>query len=703
MIEVEGPDGTVYEVETDDENVARETVRRHLAKGTQAPVSAGQQAQPAGGQAGRSSNPLDMVIAGARDRVAPFALNAADSGSFGAFDEITGALRGGAVLQRDAQRRASQGGLPGAITEGVGHFARPFQAFAQRVTGTESPEVQAARKTGEEQVRSGLASARENYPVTSLTGAVAGALPLAGVGGGGAPARLGGRVMQGMGIGGATGVVYGYNSGEDGNRLTNAAVGGVIGAGTGAAVPVAFKGAEVLGNRANALAMSIPAVRDAANAVDNFFYQRTPEPGRAPLNMMAIGIPPRQRPPRATPRFQPPTDPISGRAARLADRANMTPEQIDARIAEFQADPRGRTMAEVFGEPGVQSAATMARLPGQTGERARVQMTERNAGQAQRLGRDLSGQTAEPAATVLDRKVKALSEELLTPVLNAPRAPDAQRAAAQAWDLLSKRESIKAALPAARNQIKELVQRGKAPPDALNDPGYLAHYTKMQLQAQAKDPRLVKTSAQQVDNSNLGAGAADLKAFLDEFRPGYAQAMEELQQAIIPRGIARRVETARGVNPNVARQLRGDPKVRAGLEKPYMQSVRNALLAEDDMFQNATRIVPSSGSNTALHQANMADEMALGTAGGNIPRTMGDWAGLALSYMRNSFNETQRNQYGQFLLRVVDDPQSGLTAAERQAITRELAKIQAQRATQTAATRATAGGAAVGGNNALNQ
>lgn len=661
------------------------------SEATQATPATGQPAQPARGKA-------------FTDYAGAFGVGAADGATFGAFDEITGAIKGGAALQRESARRASQGGFPQAIVEGARGFAGPIEATLQRFAGTQSPEVQAAWDTGQEGARSQLAQARQDFPVTSGVGSIAGAAAptvLTG-GGGGAPLRLGGRVLQGMGIGGATGAAYGFNSGEDGSRGMNALMGGAIGTATGGVLPLAFKGGEVLANRGNALAMSAPGVRDALNAVDNFFYQRMPGPNQAPLNMMAVGIPPIQRPPRSTPRFQPLADPVASRAAKLADRADMTPEQIDARIAQWQADPRGRTMAEVFDEPGVQSLATIARMPGQTALRAKRQMTERNAGQAQRLGRDLSGQTAKPAAEVLDRKVKALSEELLTPVMNAPRAPDARQAAAQAWDILSKRESIKAALPAARNQIKELVQRGKAPPDALNDPGYLAHYAKMQIQAQAKDPRLVKTSAQQVDNSNLGAGADDLRAFLEEFRPGYKNAMEQLQQAIIPRGIARRVETARGVTPNVARQLRGDPKVRAGLEKPYMQQFRNALTAEDEMFDNATRIVPTSGSPTAMHGASMADEMAMGF-GPSAPRSIPEAIGVALSYFRNSWNESQRNQYGQFLLRVVDDPQSGLTTAERQAIVRELSKIQTQRAAQTTATRASAAGAAQAGNNALNQ
>jgi hypothetical protein len=168
--------------------------------------------------------------------------------------------------------------------------------------------------------------------------------------------------------------------------------------------------------------------------------------------------------------------------------------------------------------------------------------------------------------------------------------------------------------------------------------------------------------------------------------------MEEFQKVLRPRGIAENIVRMRGKQPNVAGRLLGDPDVRRELGKPGLENFGQALRTEDDMFVDATRIMPSTNSISSNAIFGAADEVAMGMS--NVPASKAGILSSALNYWRQGVNETQRNEAGRFLLRVVDDPDSGLTPQERQQITNELLRIHRERQAQTAASRGAARAAA---------
>jgi hypothetical protein len=657
MIEVEGPDGTIYEVNTNDEAVARETVRKHLSKGAPAPAAVG---QPSG-----------------LNRPRAFASGAADTATSGFYDEAVGTVAAARQIGREPAIKTGLGDLADGVVKGVrGLYALP-EAAIRGVTGNDTDAMQQARERATQEVRQSQEALKGAYPGSYLAGQFTGGAAQAAIPMGKAleGARWGQRALQAGKTGAIIGGAYGVGSGEG---VKDRAKRGVVGAGFGGLSGLALSPVADLVGASPALGAARQAVAQAPAAALNALRRAT-----SPQNVnrgvgMTIGPPPITSMSGAgANRARPTGDNIAQRLARLADRNRMAPDELPNRIAQMRADPRGQVIAEAFDEPGVMSAATVARMPGQTGSLATEKMIERNAGQATRLGKDLTGQTEEAATDFLAQQVRAASQQHLTPVFAQPYSIEGRRAAVQAWDALAQRGSIKGALPAARNQIKELIQRGEAPTDALNDPAYLAHYAKMQLQRQIKDPTLIKTSAQQVDNGNLIAAAKELRAFVEQVRPGYAQAMEELQKVLIPRSIANLIENAPGVDPNIARRLRGNPEVRRALEKQFMEPFGQALKTEDQLYRNAQRMIPATGSQSTPLGLGAIDEMAMG--GGSLPTSKQTAANWLMDRVAAPIQETRRNQYGQMLFTDVN----ALDPAQLQRIQDELRRITDLRAARS--------------------
>jgi hypothetical protein len=350
------------------------------------------------------------------------------------------------------------------------------------------------------------------------------------------------------------------------------------------------------------------------------------------------------------------------------------------------------TMAEIFGQPGVQSLATLSRMPGQTGELAARQLGARNLASGQRLLEELSGQPGEDAVQVLSERVRSTAAHSLRPLFQ-PRPENAPPAQAQAvFDALSQRQSVSEALPMARRDINELIQLGDLPPNAINDPAYLLHYAKMALARMVRDPTTVPAGQPRLDNMFLTRAQQDITAALEQIRPGYAQAMDDLARVIRPREIAQDIVNMRGVAPNVANRLLADPETRRQLGRPGLEGFGQSLQTEAEMFSNASRMIPTTGSQTQPLAMGALDEATMGM--GNIPTGPSSAINMALDYFRQGINETRRNEAGRFLLRVIDDPKNGLSTQDRQAIANELERILRARALQTSATQATARAAA---------
>jgi hypothetical protein len=206
------------------------------------------------------------------------------------------------------------------------------------------------------------------------------------------------------------------------------------------------------------------------------------------------------------------------------------------------------------------------------------------------------------------------------------------------------------------------------------------------------DPTMVPSGQPRLENMFLTRAQADITAALEDIRPGYADAMQELARVIRPREIAQDIVNMRGKTPNVAGRLLGDPEVRRQIGRPGLEDFGQALRTEDQMFGDASRMMPGNNSITSNAAFGAMDEAAMGMS--NAPTSKADLLGAALNYWRQGINETKRNEAGRFLLRVIDDLQNGLTPQERQGIANELARIQRERMAQTAATRGAARAAA---------
>lgn len=123
---------------------------------------------------------------------------------------------------------------------------------------------------------------RQEDPIASIGGSVAGAIGAGALAAPflAAPAALGGRVLQGVRLGAASGGAYGYGSGEGGvgSRAQNALVGAGVGGFVGAAAPVALAGAGA----------GVNALKDAASRRYNAIVRPEVEAQRRVGNALAI-------------------------------------------------------------------------------------------------------------------------------------------------------------------------------------------------------------------------------------------------------------------------------------------------------------------------------------------------------------------------------------------------------------------------------
>ena len=612
---------------------------------------------------------------------------------------LLGAAPGMTARNEAIGKAISEGNIPKAAVKAYGYLSSPFVAGA-RVAGfdvpdlTSDPEMAARRQ----ELQGALEQSAKDRPISTFVGGAAPALiPIYGQASRGL--TMGQQMRQGAKVGGLFGGLYGLNQAPEGQEQMGAAIGTAGGAAFGAAAPPIITGlaAPVMAagrGIANA-ALRSDTVRGVLNAIDNEFYQR-PNSGMSGRVNMAIvpTLPPRSRPGRAAPQFVPPND-AAVRVARLADRAGIDLPTLEARIQTAQADPRGRTLAELLGQPGVQSAATISRMPGQTGELAQRQLGERNRASGQRLLEELSGAPGQDPVQVLSERVQSTAVQFLRPLFG-PRPDNAPAAQSQAaLQRLAQRESISEALPMAQRSIQELIQLGDLPPDAINDPAYLLHYAKMALSRMIKDPTTVQAGKPRLDNMFLTRAQKDITAALEDIRPGYARAMEELEKVIRPREVAQDIANMRGVAPNVGNRLLSDPETRRQLGQPGLENFGQSLQTEAEMFANASRMMPTTNSITAPVSMGAADEMAMGMQ--RMPTSIPDMINSALSYFAQGVNENIRNERGRFLLRIIDDPASGLSPQERQAIANEMMRIARERAAQTAVSMSGTRGATAGG------
>jgi hypothetical protein len=336
--------------------------------------------------------------------------------------------------------------------------------------------------------------------------------------------------------------------------------------------------------------------------------------------------------------------------AQLAQRADIDPESLVNRLESAQGTGQARVFADILGEAGVRRARTLAELPGRTGDIALNRMRERVRGALDRIERRISGTNTGDSLEALNQQVQLTSQRVLEPWF--AQASWSQREAAEnALNLLQRRGPVRDALEDADEMISELVEAGLARDTIRNNPMARLHYAKIVLQAQAKDPNLVRNSAARIDNALLVSAADAIADAAERVSPGYRQAMNELQDVIAPREIVRALRGAqRKDTSNVAGNALSQPQVRRLVDRQGYSDLGALLREEDELYGNAIRMMPRTGSQTAGIMLDAMDQISAEQLRPD-PRNL--IAG-ALNRVMSPIREGARNRIGAALYEPID-------------------------------------------------
>lgn len=131
-----------------------------------------------------------------------------------------------------------------------------------------------------------------------------------------------------------------------------------------------------------------------------------------------------RRPPRRPRSARIPRE-AAGTLDRLRQRSVQSVDQLEARVAQAQADPQGRVVADLFDDPGVRTLRAIGQGPGQTGQRMARVVRERIAAApgriAQALERGLGvGESRHAALTRLEGSYRDLSSQAYGPLWRRP-------------------------------------------------------------------------------------------------------------------------------------------------------------------------------------------------------------------------------------------------------------------------------------------
>lgn len=528
------------------------------------------------------------------------------------------------------------------------------------------------------------------------------------------------QTARGAATGGAYGAIYGAGTADDGQRLQGAAQGGENGAILGALAPTAVNAVKPAASLATTPLRTLLATLEA--------HTPLPEPGTLGALGGNLRMPPPAPPPGARPPFISPT--AVNTIDRLADRNEMSADEVARQIQRAQDNPQGQVLADVFNEPGRRTVAALGASPGRTSQR--IVETARARAQAApgriigALQRGLNvGESRTAAMTRLGREYDTASANLYKPVFEQPTTPEMrQQFSSRIGDALMDdpvmvRAEARAGQMFARDRRLNLV-RGD-----LNDnlPRYL-HYVKMGLDDAISSARRDPNGIQATEMRGVMELRNRFVSAMDDIIPGYRQAREqwgglhaaedaldeganwlkmqpeevqqrvgemtpfELQHARIGLVDEIRHATRGGVNRNVnvARAL-DDPDMQKSIAAAFDSPEQAAAFLDTvntqyELLSNAGRW--QGGSSTAsnvlhavdehLHTgAEMAGHMAEGNAGGAIRRGLqGAW-----NAVRGGALERANNQRGETLLHPIDTPQAQAFANE---VVRLLRQRQAARA-----------------------
>lgn len=620
MIEIEGPDGVIYEFPagTTDE-VIGQAMRR--AYGGPEPVQQRSRSQQlsdqmmAAREAGNMSEAMRLM-----DLASRAAIEDGEAPAGVAINPATGRMedttlrdngRGNAALQG-----AGQGLSFGLMDEAVGGL------YGLMGPGSFEDNQNYALTS----MRSDLANARENYPLTAYGSEIAGgaATSLAGAAGLGLAAAptVGGRAAQGAAMGAAEGGLYGFGTGEGGigNRAAGGAQGAVLGAGIGAAAPYAIEGARqgfdlAIGGPLASMRSSPSAVR-ASRAVQSAVERsgRTPEQLAQDISLA-----------RAAGQGQYGIADATGYAGqRMLAGAARTPGAARQEIVDYlmnRQNGQGRRIAGAIDE-GLNAEA------GFTGRTA-SQVTDQLAA-ARGAAANTNYQAAREGAGPVDvRGVLGAIDERLGPMRGADVAGDSidgtfaqirRRLAGETPDGSPAELSDFQRVLGVKQDVQDMIGRAQRAGEGnrVRELSGIVREIDSALEAASSGYRQANDQFAQasrvIDQVDAGRAATSNRARTGDVQQSYAALTPE-QQAAFRAGysdplLARIESSAPGVNK--ARPLMDEAsQAELGMMARDPQGLAGFLFREDQMFKTGNAAM--GGSMTADNLADVADVGAFDT------------------------------------------------------------------------------------------
>lgn len=582
---------------------------------------------------------------------------------------------------------------------------------------------------------------RQEAPIASAVNEIGGALFTGGSGGGRAVMQQGAQrglpllanqMARGATVGGASGAAYGFGTGEGGlsERLDSANQGAATGAAFGAAAPAVVNAARPVLSAAGRM---VPSLRVDPNRL-----------GTAGGNLT---LQPRGQPPQRLP------GPVAGTVDRLANRARMTPDQVETALGAARRNPQGEVLSDIFGEPGRQTTRALAQWPGQTGQRVGETLRTRGAEQpvrimsALRRGLNVS-ETRQQAIQRLTREYRQASAETYQPLFATPPSPERLAALEQGLRSVRTSPTIRRAVNRARELFNDeraaRLVRGRL---SDNQARY-AHYIKLALDdiiaSGRRDGSLVGNQRratielrnrisslldEALPPDSAGGGYAAARArwggiaaaedALDEGADFLTMLPDEVRMRMFAMTDFERMHARIGLVDEITRGMRGgrvvgnrnvanaldyrdtQEVIAAAFDSPEQAAdFLDTLNTSNQLMRNATTW--GGGSSTAANAAYGADE-ALNVAGdmaGDI--ATGRPGTAAARGIRGAINtvtggaiERANNQRGEALLTRIDTPDAEEFGRQ---VVAELRRRAAARGASTQASQAVARGGGVGVN-----
>lgn len=339
-----------------------------------------------------------------RARIATFA----HGGSFGLQDELTGV--GGGVIR--AIQDASGPSL-GPGDDMWSRLGRGYQAGYHDAAGEVRGDIAQYRRERPAEALGTEVAGGLMSPANRLLGAGVSRLPFGAAltraaAGKGLPAWFA-QTVQGAETGALGGGIYGFNTGDDGDRLASAGQGAEVGAVLGGAIPTAVNAARPV---------IAPLARGATQAGQALWNAL---PTAEPNAVGALGGNLRWNAPRV-PRTQAGPTPVIPPAAadvidRLAANSGLSASDVSAATADARATPQGQVLADLFRRSGRDYVRGATHFTGKAGDIVEPVVESRFANapshieNALRSGLGVGDHTVAGAKAALDASQEALRQQ----------------------------------------------------------------------------------------------------------------------------------------------------------------------------------------------------------------------------------------------------------------------------------------------------